>query len=379
MIVKKALVLGLIFAVTFAAACSKKTGETGNSQTAAETAAASESETTAEVPETPEEAGESSSDGEGMVLVTVNTDGLGEIALSETGEKPEFDEEFPMSSAFTHVAKGKTIALSARGQEDYQLVKWMQDGAYYSAEADITPAVEADTEFVAVFLMSTGYEGPAAENMADAKTMGDVLALPHYEIATGEKYFAYIFEHDNTMYRAVSFITPEIFDQLFDLDFDDPEYNKKYNAIRAVSFITPEIFDQLFDLDFDDPEYNKKYNAIAAPLPIDRMDNLTEMIPAQEELDKYVGKTAGDLIDEGWSYSSYNLEDMAFDMYHGLFMYTVILDGTIENSEESLTGQSKTVKSWMRQISGRCLLNPSPGPVLETAHRTWSRKRQQNR
>ena len=133
--------------------------------------------------------------------------------------------------------------------------------------------------------------------------MGDVLALPHYEIATGEKYFAYIFEHDNTMYR-------------------------------AVSFITPEIFDQLFDLDFDDPEYNKKYNAIAAPLPIDRMDNLTEMIPAQEELDKYVGKTAGDLIDEGWSYSSYNLEDMAFDMYHGLFMYTVVLDGTIENSEE---------------------------------------------
>ena len=303
MIVKKALVLGLIFAVTFAAACSKKTGETGNSQTAAETAAASESETTAEVPETPEEAGESGSDGEGMVLVTVNTDGLGEIALSETGEKPEFDEEFPMSSAFTHVAKGKTIALSARGQEDYQFVKWMQDGAYYSAEADITPAVEADTEFVAVFLMSTGYEGPAAENMADAKTMGDVLALPHYEIATGEKYFAYILEHDNTMYR-------------------------------AVSFITPEIFDQLFDLDFDDPEYNKKYNAIAAPLPIDRMDNLTEMIPAQEELDKYVGKTAGDLIDEGWSYSSYNLEDMAFDMYHGLFMYTVILDGTIENSEE---------------------------------------------
>ena len=152
MIVKKALVLGLIFAVTFAAACSKKTGETGNSQTAAETAAASESETTAEVPETPEEAGESSSDGEGMVLVTVNTDGLGEIALSETGEKPEFDEEYPMSSAFTHVAKGKTIALSARGQEDYQFVKWMQDGAYYSAEADITPAVEADTEFVAVFL-----------------------------------------------------------------------------------------------------------------------------------------------------------------------------------------------------------------------------------
>ena len=251
MIVKKALVLGLILAVTFAAACSKKTGETESSQTAAETAAASESETTAEVPKTPEEAGESSSDGEGMVLVTVNTDGLGEIALSETGEKPEFDEEFPMSSAFTHVAKGKTIALSARGQEDYQFVKWMQDGAYYSAEADITPAVEADTEFVAVFLMSTGYEGPAAENMADAKTMGDVLALPHYEIATGEKYFAYIFEHDNTMYR-------------------------------AVSFITPEIFDQLFDLDFDDPEYNKKYNAIAAPLLIDRMDNLTEMIPAQE-------------------------------------------------------------------------------------------------
>ena len=302
MIVKKALVLGLIFAVTFAAACSKKTGETGNSQTAAETAAASESETTAEVPETPEEAGESSSDGEGMVLITVNTDGLGEIALSETGEKPEFDEEFPMSSAFTHVAKGKTIALSARGQEDYQFVKWMQDGAYYSAEADITPAVEADTEFVAVFLMSTGYEGPAAENMADAKTMGDVLALPHYEIATGETYFAYIFEHDNTMYR-------------------------------AVSFITPEIFDQLFDLDFDDPEYEKAYRELVSPLPVKAIENLTEGMPTQEEAEQYLGKTGQELMDDGWTVQFYNLEDMQFGMYYGPYSYAITFEGEVKDPE----------------------------------------------
>ncbi len=238
------------------------------------------------------------------VLVRINTDGPGEIAFSEDGQAPVFDEEFPSSSAFTHVAKGSVLALSARGQDDYLFVKWMKDGQYYSGDADITPAVEEDTEFIAVFGMSSGFEGPAVNDIGDAKTMADVLALPCWSQSVTGEYFVYTFDLNGRMYR-------------------------------AVANLSADTADALFALDFDDPDYDRKHNEITAPLAIDRLDCLTDMIPPQEELDAYAGKTVGDLLDSGWSMSWYNLEDLEAGLEYGLFAYTVTLEGEPDRSGET--------------------------------------------
>jgi hypothetical protein len=77
-------------------------------------------------------------------------------------------------------------------------------------------------------------------------------------------------------------------------------------------------------LEFDDAEYEEKHRAIAAPLEIRQLDNLTEMIPPQEELDKWIGKTGQDLIDDGWTEGfGYNLADMDFYLNKGPFSYVV--------------------------------------------------------
>ncbi|MBP3737024.1 MAG: hypothetical protein J6I56_08390 [Lachnospiraceae bacterium] len=241
---------------------------------------------------------------ENMILVRVNTDGLGEIAISETGDTPVFEEQFPVSSSFTHVEKGTVIALSARQQDDSRFVKWTRNGEYYSDEADITATIDEEVEFIAVFGMSSGFDGPAVSDVADAKTMADVLALPSYAYSTMDKYFVYTFELKGTMYRAIAEL--------------------------------PDGFaDQIFALDFSDPQYDEKHNALVAPLPISRLDCLTDMIPPQEELDALKGKTFGDLLDDGWSYGwYYNLEDKVVGMNSGLFSYSVGFDGTIEAGTE---------------------------------------------
>ena len=262
------------------------------------TAACSQGEKTTGAP-----AAESTSEAEETVLIRVNTDGLGEIAVAEDGGVPEFDEEFPMSSAFTHVKKGSAFALSARGQEDYQFIKWTKDGEYYSGEADIAPVAEADAEYIAVFGMSNGFDGPAVTDIGDAKTMADILALPYHAQSTRENCFACVFELDGVMYR-------------------------------AVSFISPETAEQIFSLDFDDPEYEEKWSGIIAPLPIDRMDALMDLVPPQEELDAYAGKTAGELLDEGWMFSWFNAEDKEAGLEHGLFTYKVSLEGEVKTGEE---------------------------------------------
>jgi hypothetical protein len=60
------------------------------------------------------------------------------------------------------------------------------------------------------------------------------------------------------------------------------------------------------------------------PIVINRIENLSEQIPPQTELDKLIGKTGKELLDDGWMTSGcYDLEDMVFNMDKGMFSYNV--------------------------------------------------------
>ena len=151
----------------------------------------------------------------------------------------------------------------------------------------------------------------AASSGADVssfRTMGDIFAQNPDEKERGftDKDYCYVFELDGVIYR-------------------------------AKGMMTEEQRDQLFDLEFDDPDYEEKYREIAGSIVIEQFDNLTEMIPPQEELDKYVGKTGQDLLDDGWTEGyGYNLDNMEFWLYKGPFAYTVVFesDQKYENTDD---------------------------------------------
>ena len=232
------------------------------------------------------------------VLLQVNTEGMGEIAVASEGETLAFDEEYPISSSYLQTVPGTVVKVNARGQYEYVFVKWMKNGEYWTAESEAELTLDEDTELVAVFAPSTGYEGTPVEDISEAKTMADVLALPYYAAASTERFYAYVFELKGVLYR-------------------------------AVCNLSEETARQIFDLEFDDPEYQQKYNTIVAALPIEHIDNMMELVPAQEELDKYVGKTAGELLDEGWRLSwVYTDPEMGMGMEHGLFTYRMGYEGT---------------------------------------------------
>ena len=81
-------------------------------------------------------------------LVTINTDGLGQIARAEEGRTFKFDEEYPMQSSFDHLIDGTKLII---GYDGWRFVKWTLNGKDFSNEAIIHYTVNENADFRAVF------------------------------------------------------------------------------------------------------------------------------------------------------------------------------------------------------------------------------------
>ena len=241
------------------------------------------------------------SEADDLVTIMVNIKGVdGNVAITDDGTEPELDPEFPAQSAYMNVEKGTVVKILAEPEEGYRFFKWTVDGKEYSTEPLITVTAEEDTEFIAEFLPE-GKDG-AHVDLDTVKTLGDLLGLPEVGTSLTGTTYVYAFEQDGSTWRAIC---------------DVPE----------------EIAQAIFDLDFDDPDYDKKLNALIAPLPVKVIENLTENIPSQKEADQYIGKTGQELIDDGWTVHYYNLDELQFKMTYGIYSYDITFEGKIKDPD----------------------------------------------
>jgi len=241
------------------------------------------------------------SDDADLVTVMVNIRGLGgSIAVSDDGSDPQLDPEYPMQSAFSNVEKGTEVKILAEPEEGYHFFKWTVNGEEYSTEPLITVTAEEDVEFLAEFLPE-GKDGKPVD-LDTVTTLGQLLGLPDVGYGFTDLTYVYAFEQDGNTYRAIC---------------DIPE----------------ETTQAIFDLDFDDPEYEKAYRELVSPLPVKAIENLTEGMPTQEEAEQYLGKTGQELMDDGWTVQFYNLEDMQFGMYYGPYSYAITFEGEVKDPE----------------------------------------------
>ena len=241
-------------------------------------------------------------DPDDLVTIMVNTKGLGgNIAVSEDGTDPQLDPEYPMQSAYVRVEKGVTVKILAEPEAGYHFFKWTVNGKEYSTEPLITVTAEEDVEYIAEFLPE-GKDG-AHVALDTVKTLGELLGLPDVGSSLTGTTYVYAFEQDG-------------------------------NTYRAICDVSEETAQAIFDLDFDDPDYDKKLNDLIAPLPVKAIENLTENLPTQEEADQYIGKTGQELIDDGWTVHFYNLDELRFGMTCGVYSYDITFEGKIQDPED---------------------------------------------
>lgn len=238
---------------------------------------------------------------EAAFAATVNTEGDGQIAYAKEGEELEFDDEFPSQSAYIGLAEAETYQFAAKPDEGWKFVKWTLNGEEYSRDPEITVEITEDSDFIAVFYIAGTDETPV--DLDAVKTVGELLGLPQYGYSASEGRYVFAFEQDEIFYRAIAAM---------------PE----------------DVSDAVFALDFDDPQYDEKLNALIAPLEILRIDNLNDTILTQEQLDALVGKTGEELFNDGWSNLGWNLDEMHFYMSYGAFNYLFTMDGAVDNFED---------------------------------------------
>lgn len=235
---------------------------------------------------------------EAAFTVTANTEGMGQISYAEGDAEPEFDEEYPSTSVYLGLESAETYTFAAKSDEGWKFKRWERNGEKYSTEPQITLEITEDTELIAVFGVAGTDETPVA--LDRVTTLGELLGLPNYGTAAGETYYIYAFEQDDMIYR-------------------------------AFAELPAEVFNALMELEWDDPEYDAKERELISDLPVTRIENLSEGIPTQEELDALIGKTGAELLEDGWYVSGWNLEDMLFYMNKGVYGYTMTMEGEVSD------------------------------------------------
>ena len=107
---------------------------------------------------------------ESIGSVSINTEGIGQIAFAETLEELEFDDEYPYTSAQVNLMEPTTYFIGAKERDpDWAFVKWTKDGADYTTDAVFPAELSGDADFVAVFEYAPGRtEAPKSEQTATA-------------------------------------------------------------------------------------------------------------------------------------------------------------------------------------------------------------------
>lgn len=102
---------------------------------------------------------------------------------------------------------------------------------------------------------------------------------------------------------------------------------------RAVADITPEQDQAIWDVDFFADDYEEQVAAILAPIEIKQIDNLSQNMPSQKELDQLTGKTGQDLLNDGWMMNGCYLDERQFYVSNGMFEYVVVTKDAIQYDE----------------------------------------------
>ena len=200
-----------------------------------------------------------------------------------------------------------------------------------SAAPSASAAPEAENAESASTAQET--QAPEAAENAEFHTMADVFAYDSDNYASGGDYYIYVFEKDGIIYRATAKFPPDVSEKVAAIDIFDEQYDAKVR--EAVAPLEIEKLDNLTEMIPPQEELDALVGKTGQDLPleIEKLDNLTEMIPPQEELDALVGKTGQDLLDDGWTIWSYQLDIMEFGLHHGPFAFTVVFDGELEMTD----------------------------------------------
>ena len=147
-----------------------------------------------------------------------------------------------------------------------------------------------------------GGDEPAGEP-AELGTLGDALSAEssYYYSACDSSYYVYVFDNNGT-------------------------------PCRVVAEMTEDLYDAFTAIEFTDPDKDQKMMDLLGDLPLIRVDDLSQGIPSQAELDQLAGKTGQELLDQGFQVWGYDEEADEYSLVQGDYEYKASFNEKAENS-----------------------------------------------
>lgn len=125
---------------------------------------------------------------------------------------------------------------------------------------------------------------------------------------------------------------------------------------KVKAQMTAEKYEEMSNIPWDAEDYDQLLSDFLGTLEVISSEDINSMIPSQEELDQYIGKTLGDLEDEGFENSgNSNWEGVCEFYYDGpVYSCTVGLkEGTIiENMDDYSVNDLKKLEIGSMNFTG---------------------------
>ncbi len=109
------------------------------------------------------------------VLINATIKGNGQIASSNDGSEPVFDDEYPYQNCVHNAVKDTTVKLTAKADEGWTFKEWKNKATRetYSTNAAIAVKADEDLELVAVFVEDNAVEHKITDDQLEIWTEKD--------------------------------------------------------------------------------------------------------------------------------------------------------------------------------------------------------------
>lgn len=162
-------------------------------------------------------------------------------------------------------------------------------------------------------------EQTAALDVSSWKTLGDAIAAAGGPTSSSndEKYYIGIFETDDAV-------------------------------VRVIAESNADVNEKIMDLMPGSEEYAQELTNLIGDLAIISAEDLTSQKMPQDQLDALVGKTGQELLDDGWTFSSYYMyggDETGATMTNGPFNYDINFDVTVSEEAANNDTEGDSIKT----------------------------------
>lgn len=116
------------------------------------------------------------------------------------------------------------------------------------------------------------------------------------------------------------------------------------SIVRVVAKSTDEALEKSAELDFEDPDYDKKFDEVVSGLEIVSAEDITAQRLSDDDIAALVGKTGKELVDDGFTFEYYDWyggeEGCSGIFTKGYFSYSVSFDATVSEDQTEDGGEA---------------------------------------